>query len=140
MITLVVDGVPIPWKAPHVGEHHTFSPRYREKQQIQWQIRAQFNQAPIAGPVWCEFTFHMPIPKGTSKVRRIQMLNGIIHPSKRPDRTNILKLYEDCLNGIVIEDDGQIVDGPVRKIYGEMPKTVIKIIEMSNYTLGHRPK
>ena len=131
MITLVVDGLPIPWKAPYVGSRGAFSPRYKEKEQIKWQLRSQFNKTPFSTPVWCEFVFYMPIPKATSNVRRIQMLNGVMHHCKRPDRTNLAKFYEDCLIGIVIEDDAQIVAGNIRKIYGEIPRTVIKIIEMS---------
>lgn len=140
MITIVIDRVPTPWKAPQIGRGHAYAPHAKEKEYIQWQVKAQWNQAPLAGAVWADFTFHMPIPKNTSKTRRIQMLNGIIHPTCRPDRTNILKLYEDCLNGIVIEDDSQIVDGCVRKIYGETPKTVIRIMQKSIETLGHIPK
>ena len=55
------------------------------------------------------------------------MLQGKIRPICRPDRTNIGKLYEDALNGIVIVDDSQIVEGSVGKWYCERPRVEIFI-------------
>ncbi len=69
----------------------------------------------------------MPIPEGTSKVRRLQMLNGKIHHIKRPDASNLVKMYEDCLKGIIFDDDSQVVEFTARKIYSETPKVVIRV-------------
>lgn len=141
MILLQIDGVPTPW-ASHKGiGRKSYNPRYKERSFAQWQIKAQYNQRePLQGPLWAEFIFHIPIPIGTSKARKIQMLNGMIFPQTRPDRTNYLKFIEDCLNGIVINDDAQIVAGPISKIYAETPKTIIKIMPMNKYTLGGYPR
>lgn len=68
------------------------------------------------------------------------MLNGILRPAKRPDRGNLLKFYEDCLTGIVWVDDSQVVDGAVRKIFAEVPRTVIRVLPIAQYTLGHIPE
>lgn len=57
--------------------------------------------------------------------------DAIIMP-KRPDGDNLLKMVGDALNGIVWKDDGQIVDGRVRKFYHEIggaPRTEITIAE-----------
>lgn len=58
------------------------------------------------------------------------MVDGTLRPITRGDRGNYLKFLEDCLIGIVIKDDSIIVDGPVRKVYGEKGKTIIKINEV----------
>jgi Holliday junction resolvase RusA-like endonuclease len=141
MILLQVDGIPVPWAAHQGFGRRAFNPRMKERMQAQWQIKAQYNQKqPLCGPLWAEFIFHIPIPKATSKAKRIQMLAGMIFPYTRPDRTNYLKFIEDCLNGIVISDDAQIVAGPVTKIYSETPKTIIKLMPMNQYTLGSFPQ
>jgi Holliday junction resolvase RusA-like endonuclease len=141
MILLEISGIPTPWAAHKGFGRRAFNPRHVERERAQWQIRAQYNQKePLTGPLWAEFIFHIPVPTSVSKVKRLQMLNGMIFPATRPDRTNYLKFIEDCLNGIVIDDDAQIVDGPIRKIYGEHPKTVIKLMPMNEYTMGGYPR
>ncbi len=132
MIQIEIDGIPVNWKS-HVGYgRKSFNPKYKERAFYQWQIRAQYNrELPIAGPVVCYYTFHMPIPASTSKVRKLQMLNGIMHPIKRPDVDNLNKFLSDCLKGIVFEDDSLIVELNSKKVYGERPKTIIRIEEMN---------
>jgi Holliday junction resolvase RusA-like endonuclease len=128
MILIEISGIPVPWKSHGGYGKRSYNPRYRQREQIQWQIRSQWNQEkPIGGPVRIEFTFHMPIPTGTSKIRRISMLNNKLHHIKRPDLSNCTKFLEDCLKEIVIEDDSQVVEMFSRKIYSEKPRSVIKI-------------
>lgn len=55
------------------------------------------------------------------------MLDNTIRPETTPDRINLGKLYEDCLQQIVIGNDSKIVDGRVAKFYGENPRTEIYI-------------
>jgi len=72
------------------------------------------------------------MPKGTSKARRQQMLNGLLHHIKRPDCSNFIKFTEDCLKGIVIEDDSQVCEIIAKKIYGEIAKTIIQVEELNS--------
>ena len=128
MILIDLSGVPVSWKA-HAGYgKRSFNPRFVEREAYQWQIKSQYNQLnPLRGPVRTHYTFHMPIPKTTSKIRRFQMLNGVMYHLKRPDVTNLIKFYEDCLKGIVFEDDSQVVEINAHKIYDERPRVVIKV-------------
>lgn len=129
MIILTIDGLPIPWTPSRITRtRHAFNPKYREKEYAQWQIQAQWNQAKISAPVELDITFHMPIPSGTSKIKKTQMLNGIIRHIKRPDVDNLSKFAIDCIKGIVLDDDNQVFKLSAEKIYGLVPKTVIKII------------
>ena len=128
MITLIIDGIPVPWAAHKGYGKRSFKPRFKEREYYRWQIKAQYNQEkPIAGPVRLSLSFHLPIPKATSKVRRLQMLNGVMHHITRPDVSNFCKFAEDTLKGIVIEDDSQVVEINAKKIYADIPKTVISI-------------
>ena len=57
------------------------------------------------------------------------MLSGEIRPTKKPDWDNSGKIIADSLNEIAYKDDSQIVDGMVRKFYGETPKVIVVIKE-----------
>ena len=63
------------------------------------------------------------------KYLKERALKGLLRPSNKPDRTNMAKLAEDALEGIVIENDKLIVGGNIEKFYGEHPK-VIYLIEV----------
>lgn len=132
MIEITIEGVPIPWKAPYVGSKGAYSPRYHEMKIIRSIVQEKWRQRKdswvmLTGQISCDLIFYMPIPKSTSQKRRKLMLSGEIRPIGTPDRTNICKLYEDCLQGIVFENDSRIVDGRVAKYYGLVPCVVVTI-------------
>lgn len=70
---------------------------------------------------------YMQMPKSMTKKDRKLALSGELRPSKKPDVTNILKGIEDAMNGVVYNDDSQIVDLNVQKFYGEIPGAIITI-------------
>lgn len=129
MIHLVIDGLPVSWKA-HAGYgRKSFNPRFREKEFYQWQIKSQWNKGePFRGPVHLEMDYHLPVPVGSSKIRKQQMLANIIRHTKRPDLDNFDKFLSDCLIGIVIEDDSQICEKSCKKIYSEHSQTIVRIL------------
>jgi Holliday junction resolvase RusA-like endonuclease len=67
-----------------------------------------------------------PIPKSFSKAKRTHALVGALRPTKKPDADNLLKSI-DALNGVVWEDDAQVTDATVKKIYAERPELTIKV-------------
>lgn len=128
MITLEIDGIPVPWAAHQGYGRRSYNPRIKEKQYCQWQIKAQYNQkAPLSGPLSLCVSFYLPIPKGTSKIRSRQMLNGVMHHIKKPDVDNLQKFILDCLKTIVFEDDSQIFEIQAKKLFSEIPKTLVQI-------------
>src|SRR5580692_5263057 len=128
MILIEISKPPVPWAAHGGYGKRGFNPRRKDRETYQWQIRSQYNQLnPLSGPVKVEYIYFVGMPKSTSKVRRLQMLNGMMHPIKRPDLDNYDKFLSDCLTDIVWEDDSQVVEKISRKVYGEVEKTVIKV-------------
>ena len=101
MIKFSITTLPIPWKAPFIGSKGCFSPRYREKKETQILIAAQYRGKLIKDPIRCDMIFYMPTPK--KKKSGFCFSGG--------DLTNLRKFYEDCLQGIVIENDKQILTG-----------------------------
>lgn len=124
---IIIEGDPIPWKA-HMGYgRKSFNPLYKEREMVQYFIKSQPDFHRFEGPVFLCFDFFFKIPKATSKIKRTGMVNGIIRPMTRPDVSNCIKFYEDCLKEILFDDDSQVVQIHARKFYGEKPRTIIKV-------------
>ena len=75
-------------------------------------------------------TAYKPIPKSTSKKKRVLMLGDIIRPTKKPDWDNVGKIVCDALNKTAFCDDTQIVDGRVIKRYAEQPRVEVEIWQL----------
>ncbi len=136
MIILEILGNPIPQPRPRVVKNgnkiHSYDPVEKEKLQSKWYIKHQFNQNILSCPLSMNILYHMPIPKCVSKKMKTSMLNGKCHHIKRPDCDNLAKFTLDVLTGIVFDDDCQIVELAIRKIYAEKPKTLIHIEPITN--------
>ena len=65
-----------------------------------------------------------PIPESWTKRKKLMALSGDLHPVKKPDSDNITKAVLDAMNGIVYNDDVQVIDVRVIKQYcttGQVP-------------------
>ncbi len=83
------------------------------------------------GPVAAHLVCYFPIPKSQSKKNRELMKQGIIRPTVKPDGDNIEKLYFDALEGIIYENDKQIVEQSITRWYGEKPMVEVCIAEIN---------
>jgi Holliday junction resolvase RusA-like endonuclease len=132
MLILELIGPPVPWAAPVLSRGRFYNKKHTEKEQAIWQLKSQFNRPQFSGPVKLDVIFYRAIPKSTSAIRRKQMLNGMIYPIEKPDRSNCLKFIEDCLEGAgVLSNDSIIVDGNTKKLYGDVAKTVLFITDIN---------
>ncbi len=139
MIIYEVYGKPEPWAAPKKSGNRFYSTKTIFKEQVIWQLKPQKNHETFRGPLRVDINFFMPIPASTSGIRKKQMLAGLILPICKPDRSNMLKFVEDCLEGAgVISNDSIIVSGETTKMYGIEPKTIIRItaIAATSFKVG----
>ena len=114
-ITYTIPGNPIPLARPRFSKGHVFDCQKREKTAIALIIHNQRgNTSFLEGPLRLDITFFMKIPKKGK---------NLLWHIKRPDLSNMLKLYEDVAIGILYEDDSQIAEIVARKIYDEYPRT-----------------
>ena len=77
-----------------------------------------------------QITACYPVPKSKSKRAQAEMIAGTIRPTKKPDCDNIVKIICDALNELAYKDDSQIVTTQMAKYYAEVPRTVVKIMEV----------
>lgn len=75
------------------------------------------------------FTFYFEPPTLLKKhIKQLLISNKEVYRNKRPDDDNLLKFYQDCLIGLVYDDDSLIVHvKDVKKLYSYNPKVVINI-------------
>lgn len=131
MIVIKIPEKPIPLKRPRACRQGNFIRVYdsqkREKGRIKKHIYDFYSGTPLTVPISIDLEFGMPIPKSTSKTNKLLMSKNEIHHTVKPDIDNLSKMLLDCLNGIVFDDDAQVVEITAKKKYSEDPFTVIKV-------------
>ena len=83
----------------------------------------------IEGPCVLRIDAYFEVPKSKSKKFREAALSGLEYPTKKPDLSNIIKGIEDALNGLAYKDDALIVKLGVVKLYSEIPRVEVTLIE-----------
>ena len=83
----------------------------------------------IDGPCNLVIQAYFEVPKSKSKKFREAALSGLEYPTKKPDIDNIIKAIQDALNGLAYKDDALIVKLGVVKLYSEIPRVEVTLIE-----------
>lgn len=83
---------------------------------------------PTDKPVALLVHVYRPIPESWSKVDKAKALANAILPTSKPDWDNYGKIT-DAFKGVVWNDDSQVVDGRVIKLYSDDPALRIEVRE-----------
>ncbi len=112
---------PVAWQRVRRDRHGTtYVPKEtaRFKHDLAMIAKSKFLRAPYAGPLKVQLMFWLPKPKRPKAHE----------PCVRPDLDNYVKGVFDALNGIVWDDDGQIVQLIAEKRYAtEKPQIWITV-------------
>lgn len=87
----------------------------------------------LRGPLALEVTFYLPRPKGHYRTgRNVGLLRGgaPLYPAVKPDATKLLRAIEDACTGVVWNDDAQVVNQWVRKLYGEPARCEVRVQQL----------
>ena len=122
-----IEGKPIPWTSPVVGKFGTYSKHAAQKKVMQNIIASQYKGPLLKDRVIIQVEFRFCPPKSISKKLRQAMLDGMIPHIKRPDGTNLWKLFEDACTGIIWLDDNQVVEAVISKRYAESDCSILRI-------------
>lgn len=140
-VAFVVPGEPVgkgrPKTAARIVGDRAFTRHYTPEKTANYEsliaIAAQQAMAGrelIAGPVMVEIHIAVSVPKSWSQKKRAQALAGLIYPTKKPDKDNVIKAIYDGCNGIVWVDDVQAVDGHQRKRFAEVPGVAVRVVPL----------
>jgi Holliday junction resolvase RusA-like endonuclease len=133
-VRIVVDGIAVPAARPRfarVGPFvRTYNPahvnQYRERLQAA-ASDAMAGRNPLDGALQMRVVCIMPMPASMSQKNRRLVVAGILAHTHKPDCSNLLKNFEDALNGIVYVDDSRLCEVSIVKLYGEKPRVEIEI-------------
>lgn len=89
----------------------------------------QFKLQPLQGPLIFRADFYFGIRPSWTKTKRAALLGQPM--VQKPDVDNVAKLYADALNGILYEDDQQIMGMITFKWWAMYPSTEINVIPFS---------
>ena len=113
---------------------HSYNPQSEMEAAIRWEMRQQLTDyKPFSGPcrLTIEATFLRPKSHfGSGRNAGRLKVYAPRHHTVKPDCDNITKIYADCMNGLVFEDDKQIVEATSVKRYGDIPRVDISAIEI----------
>lgn len=106
-------------------------PSKEYKNFLKMQLLEQFHEEPLDEPLRVAIKFHMPIPKSSSKKKAMDMEQGLIRHTKKPDIDNLCKATLDALSKVVIRDDSIIYFLSAEKSYRKAPGIDIKIYKQN---------
>jgi len=109
----------------------TYDPQRVEKESLRLYLKAKGAiMYELGTPLRCTMVFSMPIPSSMSKKTRIAAAAGLHHHVKKPDIDNLVKFYLDVANGILFDDDKQIVELSAIKRYSDAPSVEIDLLAL----------
>jgi Holliday junction resolvase RusA-like endonuclease len=124
-VTFKVEATPVGKGRPKFARRGNFVSTYTPTKTRDYEdlIKVAAKQAmgtnePLKTPVAAYIYITVPIPQSYPKKRFKACLEGLERPCKKPDIDNIIKAYLDAMNGIVYDDDTQVVSLHSTKVYG----------------------
>lgn len=127
-VRFTVPGDPIGKQRPRVvkdgdGRSHAYTPKKTKSYEA---LIASMYEMQSNGRKWMNgekiemwICVYYRIPESYGKRRRSDIAAGIEAPTKKPDGDNILKAFQDALQGVAFTDDKQIIDSRVVKDYSD---------------------
>ena len=91
---------------------------------------AMEGRAPFSGACEAVMEIRLQVPASWSKKRQAMALDGGLRATKKPDVDNVVKAVFDALNGIVWQDDVQVVALAVLKRYASTPGVCVVVKPM----------
>ena len=131
MIEIVLLGEPVAKGRPRFNTEtgHAYTPEKTRSYEQMLRLAAtdvMGDRPPLDGPLVVDMLVVKSIPRSWSKTKQEAARAGTLLPTGKPDWDNFGKVV-DAANMVVWVDDGQIVDGRVRKAYGDKPGMWIKV-------------
>lgn len=131
-VSFTIYDKPIPLKRHRHSGRCTYNPQKQEQETIRILMQTYINQysqmpdPPLSGPLHATFKFYFALPK----TKRLREKKKLFRDTK-PDLSNLLKFYEDCMNSLIYKDDAQIVKIDAIKCYtADKERTEVTITQI----------
>jgi Holliday junction resolvase RusA-like endonuclease len=137
MLQFTIPGVPVAKGRPRVTTVGGFARAYTPKKTRDYEDMARLHAkvamgalVPSARPIEVLMELRMPIPVSWSKKKQVAAAAGTVRATNKPDADNVLKGVKDACNGVIWNDDSQVVVLTVRKLYAAVPCVVVAVREL----------
>lgn len=156
---IVIQGNPIPKaraRFRRLGQRTmTYDPQDKSKKQIAQVMTTTLqhalnsenelwrNEAALihsGSPIMVKARFYLPFQKVWRQSDLKEKEWGFVNHTSKPDCSNLIKFYEDCMNKTIFKDDSQIVVLMCDKQYSSNPRTEIEIKVMPENTISPKAK
>lgn len=115
------------------GRIQNYDPSSGDKADFLSIIQSSAPEKPLEGPLRMSVDFFFARPKSHYRTGKnsseLKPSAPMWHTSK-PDRDNLDKFCMDAMKGIFFRDDAQVCLGRIRKMYSDMPRTEIEIVQI----------
>ncbi len=135
IVNFEVPGDPVPKGRPRFARRGTFVQTYTDSKTIEYETivatkarMAIGSSEPLKGHLTVYLYLRYAVPTSYSKKRAEACLNGLEYP-KRVDLDNCYKSITDAMQGIIYENDCQIVEAHILKCYSLEPGANVMIQE-----------
>lgn len=133
-LTFEVLGTPVPQHRPRFSRAGKFVRTYNVKEdntyreKLYWEAKKAIKRPIERGiALRVDIEVFRALPASLPQSKRDLAALGVLQPATRPDIDNYLKQIFDGLNGIVWEDDGQIVTVTASKWYSDRPGIRVRV-------------
>jgi Holliday junction resolvase RusA-like endonuclease len=137
-VSFTIPGQPVAKGRPKFARQGGFVRAYTPEKTVAYETlvklaagEAMAGAAPLQGPLSLMLRLYVQIPKSTTKRDRTRIAAGEFLPTRKPDLDNVLKAVTDAMNGIVYDDDAQIVTVMVTKLYAETPRAEVGVMRLA---------
>ena len=97
------------------------------KKQLAMMCKFQYKDQPLSGQLTVNLKFYRHVQSSVSKKERKLRLIGAHRPTVKPNVDNYIKSTLDGLNGLLWEDDNQIVKIVAEKYYSDHPRVEVEV-------------
>jgi Holliday junction resolvase RusA-like endonuclease len=132
-VCIYVSGIPVGKARARVTRYGTYTPAktadYETLIALSGKVAMRGREL-MTGPVQMTLWMYVRIPASWSKKKQHMACCGQILPTTKPDSKNILSSVEDALNGVVYNDDRQIVVHHLYRFYSADPRIEVEIADL----------
>lgn len=146
MIQFVIDGDPFGKQRPLAGKAFKTGvtvlrtpkeTRAYEKHVSIVSKLAMRGKPPMNGAVRISLLMYFTPSASWSERKKAAALANEFRPTFAPDASNVLKAIEDGMNGVVYDDDAQIVSGAFEKLFATRAHCAVKVEQIA---LPYQPR
>lgn len=116
---------------------HAYTPsqttQYEEFVRFCWRCAGAVK---LNGAIRALILARYPVPKRDSKKMQDAKICGEIPCTIKPDCDNIAKIVLDALNGLAYDDDSQVTELEVHKLYGDIGDVFVRLEEIKEGNNG----